>query len=282
MFTVRKTNAIIGTIPYDTETVVSPKQCMTYRDDTLEPLGVVSKDYPIIQPFELMDLMRIVTNEEPEVKWNGSKMLISAPMATMDLGNDEVTARFNILNSWDGSTSMYGMGSTFRLVCYNQMSMLFRTAKQKNQIIKIRHTRNFSDRLDDFRDMLNRVKTHQSTWNTNVSALVNRQIKSTEELRNLWQTVSHLALPDITNEADRAVKFKGFVNYCTETFESEQATGIKPSYWLAANAVTKYIQHYTSGRGRKADQDTRYIDCTIGQRSQRTSKVMELALAEVA
>jgi hypothetical protein len=73
-------------------------------------------------------------------------------------------------------------------------------------------------------------------------------------------------------------KVKTFVNSCIETFESERDLGCPESMWLAANAVTKGIQHNVAKRGRKADADRRFVDNAIGVRSKLSSYVMSTAL----
>ena len=89
--------------------------------------------------------------------------------------------------------------------------------------------------------------------------------------------VLDLTATDLESEAGE-LKVKGFVTNATATYEEERSLGCPDSMWLAANAVTKFVQHSIAKRGRKADADRRFVDNAIGGRSKLSSYVMREAL----
>ena len=63
------------------------------------------------------------------------------------------------------------------------------------------------------------------------------------------------------------------------TFEQErEALNLPASMWLAANAVTNYVQHKTAGRGRKASYESRAGDVLMGKKADLSRKVMQHAM----
>ena len=287
MFTVAKTYPITGCSQVEDRPsgiITDPKRCLTYRTDTGEPLGVVSNDYQVLQPSEAEELVRIVTNNEVETLWSGTKMMYQAKISDMDLGNDPVNSNFLLVNSFDGSSSVMTMGSTFRLNCANQLSMAFRAAKKTQSYFRITHNGNFDDKLRDLRHHLDGIRIQENNWRKAVSPLVNRDIRGTD-LDTLWKQAAPIALEltgDLRNSDKESRKIGSYITYCNEVFDKEvNELGCRPTLWTAANAVTHYVQHNLSTRGRKPDMDRRYVDCAIGLRASKTNKVMQSALEMV-
>ena len=287
MFTVAKTYPITGCSQVEDRPngiITDPNRCITYRTDTGEPLGVVSNDYQVLQPSEAEELVRIVTNNEVETRWSGTKMMYQAKISDMDLGNDPVNSNFLLVNSFDGSSSAMTMGSTFRLNCSNQLSMAFRAAKKTQSYFRITHNGNFDDKLRDLKDHLNSIRIQENNWRKAVSPLVNRELRGVD-LDTLWKKAAPIALKltgDLRNADKESRKIGSYITYCNEVFNKEvDELGCRPTLWTAANAVTHYVQHNLAKRGRKPDMDRRYVDCAIGLRASKTNKVMQAALEMV-
>ena len=283
MFTVAKTYPVTGVSQVEDRpngVINHPDRCLTYRTDTGQPLGVVSNDYQILQPSEAEELVSIVTDNDVETRWSGNKMMYTAKISEMDLGNDAVNSHMVLVNSFDGSSSVTTMGTTFRLCCSNQLSMAFRAAKKRDSWFKIRHNGDFAQKILDLRDNLKSIRIQQSQWRTSISPLVSSD-STTGWMNDLWKKAAPKVLAltgNLQKSENEAAKIASYIQYCTATFEKETEMGIRPSKWLAANAVTNYIQHNQGTRGRKPDADRRYIDCAIGGRAAKTSDVMSLAL----
>ena len=283
MFTVAKTYPITGCSQVEDRPsgiITDPNRCITYRTDTGEPLGVVSNDYQILQPSEAEELISIVTNNKVETRWSGTKMMYTAQISEMDLGNDPVNSHMVLVNSFDGSSSVTTMGTTFRLCCSNQLSMAFRAAKKRGTWFKIRHNGDFAQKILDLKDNLNSIRIQQGQWRQLISPLVNSDVNK-NWLDELWKKAAPTALAltgDLKKSESEAAKISSYLQYCNDVFDNEVEGGCKPSKWLGANAVTNYIQHNVGSRGRKPDMDRRYVDCTIGDRAKKTNIVMNTAL----
>ena len=283
MFIVEKTRPITGwPKSSDTGLITDPNRCITYRTDTGEPLGVVSNDYQVLQPSEAEELVQVVTENEVETRWSGTKMMYQAKISDMDLGNDPVNSNFLLVNSFDGSSSVMTMGSTFRLNCSNQLSMAFRAAKKTQSYFRITHNGNFDDKLRDLRQHLDGIRIQENNWRKAVSPLVNKEVYK-NDINDLWKLAAPIAMElsgDLRNADKESQKIGSYIAYCGDVFNKEvDEMGCRPTLWTAANAVTHYIQHNLAKRGRKPDMDRRYVDCAIGQRANKTNKVMQAALS---
>lgn len=275
LFTVAKTG------PITSDGITMPSKCMTYIQETGQPLGVVGKDYNIMQPQECYDLIEATCGSVEQVRWDGKTMIMQGAMNKMLLpGDDEVDNRFTIINSFDGSSAVHGLGISFRMFCMNQLRMAFREAKNSGLKVSIRHNGDWDSKLDGFREAFENVQQGRFDFNRHVSTLVERKVTSAD-IDDLWKQVAprvlKLTKADLEKEETK-FKVENFINICTGVYESERDLGCPDSMWLAANAVTKTIQHTAGKRGRKADADRRFVNNAIGLKANDTSYVMRTAL----
>ncbi len=284
MFTVAKTSPIQGsgaTQYGGTTTVINSNKCMTYNQETGQPLGVVGMDYQIMQPQECADIVSMVTgSDDINTVWDGRSMITTGPMSAMLLpGDDEVKTNFCVVNSWDGGTALSGFGTSMRLFCTNQLRTAFN--KARNSRYSIRHSGNWDSKVSQFRQAMMDIKEGHSHFTTQVSAMVQTQVTQAR-VNELWRDLAPIALgPLPKDDAQATLKLNGYATACQATFNEEEAQGAPASLWLAANAVTKFIQHSVAKRGRKTDESRRFVDNCIGPRSTTTANVMRAALATV-
>ena len=290
LFTVSKTLPIQGYGTFSsgsTTTVVHPKKCMTYNADTGEALGVVGTDYQIMQPSECADLVEAVTGSAPTTMWDGSKMVMQAQMNSMLLpGDDQVNTQFTIINSFDGSSALTSMGLSFRMTCSNQLRMAFSMSKGNGFNVSIRHKGDWDSTLESFREACERIAKGQADFSNAVGTLVQKNVSS-DDLDKLWKTcaphVLGLKAVDLQekNMERTTVKINEYISAVTMNYELERSEGCPDSMWLGANAVTKYIQHSYSAKGKKTDPSVRRVDNAVGRRSHLSASVFSEALSLV-
>ena len=280
MFTVSKSQPIVAQCNHGI--VNSPAHVLTYRTDTMEPLGVVSNGYEILQPDEAYDLVAATTgSNNVTTKWDGKKMIIQAPINRALLpGDDEVVTNFAVINSFDGTSSIYGLGISFRLFCQNQLNTAFRQSKANGTSNRIRHNGDFDYKLSQFKEACAAIGNGQRDFMKDVHTLVSTKVTQAK-IEELWKKVVPHIMTFGNKDNQNEAKISSFIQYATRTYEAEREMGAPDSLWLAANAVTKYIQHNVAGRGRKPDMDRRFVDCAIGGRAMTSAKVMRAALEMV-
>ena len=282
---VYKTDGVFGYTSLG-KVVGDSKKCMTYREDTLDTLGYVSSDYNVFQNVQLADLALSVS-EDVKVEsafsmMGGKRVVILLKGSSIEVGKEErdvLDTYFCLCNGHDGKFSLRGFGTSVRIVCNNTLQMALSNAK--GQTYAISHNGDFQTKLDDMRTALGEYKKNREWFYTTVNALAQKDVNK-ERLDEFWkQSFAMITDPKILKDKDagvrEAIKFQESVKV---TFEQERDfEGIRPSMWLAANAVTNYIQHKTTTRGRKASYENRAGDMLMGKKAETSNKIMKAALA---
>lgn len=143
------------TIPVSKQHIV-PSHMATVRTDTDGMLGVVGKDYGIVQntkAFEFIDFIKDCAGEAPLIETagvlnGGSRIFVTAQLGNQcfDLGpNDPMKTYAIFTNTHDGSGAVLCYLSTLRVVCANTLAMSIAGAKNK---LKFNHTSGVHKRLD--------------------------------------------------------------------------------------------------------------------------------------
>jgi len=131
----------------------------TMRIDNLEPLGIVSKDYGVVQnqhAFDFVDLMtkgkrgsRTPVIECAGVLGRGERIFITAkfpePIRINNSSNDVIDMYIVFTTTHDGTGAVTCMVTPVRVVCNNTLNIAFRNNRGK---IMWRHTSNVLNRID--------------------------------------------------------------------------------------------------------------------------------------
>lgn len=132
-----------------------PNQFATVRTDTLEPLGIVGKDYQILQNLEAFDFLDSLVGdakfETAGLYGNGAKSFITMSTEPMKILDDEFAPYILFTNSFDGSGAVRVMFTPIRVFCSNA---LVRAIKNATNRLSIRHSSNLQSRLDNARYVL--------------------------------------------------------------------------------------------------------------------------------
>ena len=127
-----------------------PDKFATVRSDNNQVLGVVGKDYCVLNNEEGFDFLDDLigqggANIEVAGSWdNGRRALIVAKTSPVDILGDEISPYILFTNSHDGSGSIKAMFTPMRVVCDNALVVAEERAEMR---ISIRHSKNAKDRL---------------------------------------------------------------------------------------------------------------------------------------
>lgn len=132
-----------------------PNQYATVRTDTLEPLGIVGKDYQILQNIEAFDFLDSLVGEAKfetaGLYGNGAKSFITMSTEPMKILDDNIAPYILFTNSFDGSGAVKVMFTPIRVFCSNCLVLAIKNATNK---LSIRHSRSLQSRLDNARYVL--------------------------------------------------------------------------------------------------------------------------------
>tara|TARA_R100000664_G_scaffold9791_2_gene16317 strand:- start:957 stop:1940 length:984 start_codon:yes stop_codon:yes gene_type:complete len=282
---VYKTDGVFG-YTSNGVTVMDSDRCMTYREDTKEALGYVSSDYNIFQNVELAELAYSVSDdvkvESAFSMMGGKRVVILLKGSSIEVGKEErdvLDTYFCLCNGHDGKFSLRGFGTSIRIVCQNTLQMALSNAK--GQTYSISHNGDFQTKLADMRTALGEYKKNREWFYTTVNSLAQKDVTH-DRLNEFWrQAFTMVTDPKILKNETAAVKeATRFMESVKITFENErEIDGIRPSMWLAANAVTSDVQHKISTRGRKASYENRAGEMLMGKKAETSNKIMKAALA---
>ena len=116
-------------IPIKAENILIPNKVAVIREDTSQPIGVVSSQYGLLKHQEVIECFRKAlkkTKHEEKIMMtkNGAHLIATykLPEAQMEVKKgDLVSMQFIVKNSYDGTKSFSLMLGAFRLVCSNGM-----------------------------------------------------------------------------------------------------------------------------------------------------------------
>lgn len=242
-----------------------------YRSDTLDPLSVVGKDYNIVQPADMLEFFRDLTEGggwhiHTAGTMRGGRKLWA--MATCEdakrfvkgakLDRDAMVLNLLLATSLDGSMKTTAMLTPVRVVCANTLRMALAQGDGYAQV-QLSHRSSFD--ADHIKSVLGVEAAHESFdhFMEQARALADTPIDLTEARDVLLQVFKPSAAVAKTNmswltstiaEIDSApaeVQDARSVGRILELFDgagmgAEMTTAVE-SRWGLLNAVTQYVDH---------------------------------------
>ncbi len=249
-------------------------QKVLYRSDTKQALSVVSQRYQVVQPREVLEFYRDLTEiagyelETAGVLKGGKKFWALAKTGqSMALkGNDLVNGYLLLATSCDGTLATTATPTTIRVVCNNTLTIAVNGA---TQAIKVPHSTKF-----DAQAVKQQLGVAVSQWDTfmyRMRTLSERKVKSHEAmnyfLRVLCDTSAANAGEPTTLVNERALKK-------VQSLYDGQGHGAaldsaKGTAWGLLNAVTEYVDHEKRARSTESRMDSAWFGqgATIKQRA---------------
>lgn len=132
-----------------------PDQFATVRSDTLEPLGIVGKNYEILQNIEAFNFLDNLVGkakfETAGLYGNGTRSFITMSTEPMKILGDEFAPYILFTNSFDGSGAVRVMFTPIRVFCSNTIALAIKRADNR---LSIRHSSSLTKRLDNAKNVL--------------------------------------------------------------------------------------------------------------------------------
>lgn len=159
--------------------MVIPNHFATVRTDSMQPLGIVGKDYHIVQNkeafsfFDAVATQHQVSYETAGALGRGERIFITAKLpGYIRIGDDDLIEKYIFLtNSHDGSGSITAAFTPVRIVCQNTLNAAIGNL---SGAVRIRHTDNAKERL---------AQAHK------IMGLAQKLTQQKEELFNHWAKV---------------------------------------------------------------------------------------------
>lgn len=232
-----------------------PNFYATLRTDNETVLGVVGKDYEVVQNVDAFSFFDAIVGgegiqyETAGALGKGERIFITAKLpGYIKVGNDDLIEQYLFLTtSHDGFGSITAAFTPVRIVCQNTLNAALR---YHSNSIKIRHTANAKDRLEQAHKVMG-ISNQLSAQLEQVFNSWSKVRISDNEVRKLIQ-LAMVSNKEVLNnlqagkQDDLSTCFK---NICDTAFEyamsnpSQQQKTTKGTLFGAYNAVTGYFQN---------------------------------------
>jgi phage/plasmid-like protein (TIGR03299 family) len=253
-------------------------QKVLYRSDTKQALSVVSNRYQIVQPREVLEFYRDLTEiagyelETAGVLKGGKKFwaLAKTGQAASLKGSDQVYGYLLLATSCDGTLATTATPTTIRVVCNNTLTIAINGA---TQAIKVPHSTKF-----DAQAVKQQLGVAVSQWESfmyRMRTLAERKVKSHEAmnyfLRVLCESPSVNGEPVALSNERALKKVQSLYEGQGHGADLESAKG---TAWGLLNAVTEYVDHEKRARSTESRMDSAWF----GQGATIKHKALEAAL----
>ena len=236
----------------------------TVRTDTEQPLGVVGKDYKVVQNTDAFSFFDAIVGgegimyETAGALGNGERIFITAKLPDyIRIGREDLIEKYLFLTtSHDGYGSITAAFTPIRIVCNNTLQMALGNCANT---IKIRHTQSAQDRLKE----AHKVMGISNRLTEELDAIFNRWAKvriTDEQVKNLIQLAMVPNKEVLRNiQAGNVDELSAcFTNICEAAYEyamsspTQQTETTKGTVFGAYNAITGYFQNVRSYKSEEA------------------------------
>jgi phage/plasmid-like protein (TIGR03299 family) len=290
-WTVSKIGPVFAGNPLSPETAATDEYAAIVRNDTNTILSIQSPDYQPVQNSEVFEMAYNLGADikvESALSMNGGKrMVVLCKTGTMDVtnGNDVVDQYMALINSHDGTLAQQALPTSIRVVCQNTLSMAM--AAGAKRAFRIVHTGDMATKQRAMADALKFYAKTGKLFEEKVTALAAKELTKAD-IQKFWLDVWGMVEEPVVGNPQTEKEYANYlaatvaVKKWADTFDAErQSIGGPASLWLAANAVTKELQHRVPARGRKPTFESAAFSNLIGKNQDNTIKVMQYALTLV-
>ncbi|APC17390.1 hypothetical protein BLL42_17200 [Pseudomonas frederiksbergensis] len=258
------------------------EQKVLFRSDTKAPLSVVSQRYQVVQPREVLEFYRDLTEhsgyelETAGVLKGGRKLwaLARTGQSTALKGNDVVNGYLLLATSCDGTLATTATPTTIRVVCNNTLSIAINGA---SQAIKVPHSTRFDPRA--VKQQLGITVSQWDDFMYRMRTLAARPVKAHEAKDYLRSVLCEAATgnPERTGLSNERALTKVLSLYEGHGRGAELEAA-KGTAWGLLNAVTEYVDHERRARSNEYRMDTAWF----GQGAVIKQRALSTALQLVA
>lgn len=254
-----------------------PENKVLFRSDTHAPLSVVSQRFQVVQPREILEFYRDLTEvsgfelETAGVLKGGRKIwaLARTGQSSTLKGNDVSNAFVLLATACDGTLATTAQFTSIRVVCNNTLAVAL---GDTNGAVKVRHSTSF-----DAKAVKRQLGISVSTWSSfmyQMKGLSERKVKTHEAKNYLSRVFSEDQ--KIGSASDRTLA-KVMALFDGQGRGAELASSKGTAFGLL-NAVTEFVDH--ERRARSADH--RLESAWFGPGATLKDRALDQALMMIA
>lgn len=225
------------------------------RDDTHHVLGVVGNSYRPVQNRECFNFLDAIVADgglryhTAGALGNGERvwMLAKLPDDIRVKNSEDITEKFLLLsNSHDGGSALRVFYTPIRVVCANTLAIAER--KGRGEGISIIHKGDLASKVQQAREILGLA----NQFYQGVEQQIDRLAHHYPSLRQLDEYFKAVYPDSPAVNPSRSKHIRDELHRLFEEGIGHDIPAIRHTSWAAVNAVTEFVDHYRSTRGKTA------------------------------
>lgn len=258
-----------------------PDQKVLYRSDTKAPLSVVSARYQVVQPADILDFYKDLTEvggfelETAGVLKEGRKLWALAHTGQSGTlkGRDEINGYLLLATACDGTLSTTAQFTSVRVVCNNTLAIAL-----DNNVgaVKVPHRSQF-----DAQAVKRQLGIAVSSWDAfmvRTKALAERKVTdATAEAffrRVLTYSTTNATDRDAIAVNERAVRAVG--QLYAGRGQGATLTSAAGTAWGLVNAITEHVDHHRRARSDDHRRDAAWFGAGAALKQKAWDEAMKL------
>lgn len=258
-----------------------PDQHVLFRSDTKKPLGIVSSKYLVVQPSEVLEFFRDLTNANgytlntAGTLFDGRKFwaLASIGESACVIGDDKIEGFLLLSSSCDGTLATTARFTTVRVVCNNTLNTALK--KEAKHEVVVRHSTTFD--AEAAKKNLGLARDNFGTFLKASRRLAAKSVSKTDAatfIEKLLRDTKMITAQDIT----KSTPYTRILELFNTSAMGGTLVSAEGTAWGMVNAVTEYVDHYA-----KATNDSnRIASAWFGRGDALKTQALEQALAIVS
>jgi len=257
-----------------------PDQKVLYRSDTKAPLSVVSNRYQVVQPSEILEFYRDLTEvggfelETAGVLKEGRKLWALAKTghsATLK-GFDRVDGYLLLATACDGTLATTAQFTSIRVVCNNTLAIAL---GENAGAVKVGHRSQF-----DAQAVKRQLGIAISSWDSFMM-----RMKALSECRVTDATVDaylkRVFTKPAANTNDPSLFVERSLSSALELYQGKgmgsQLASSSSTAWGLVNSVTEFVDHHRRSRSVDHRQDTAWFGHGASLKQRAWEEALKLA-----
>ncbi|WP_414442408.1 DUF932 domain-containing protein [Burkholderia sp. 22PA0106] len=242
-----------------------PEQKVLYRSDTQAALSVVSARYQVVQPSEILEFYRDLTEvsgfelETAGVLKEGRKLwaLARTGQSSILKGNDQINGYLLLATACDGTLATTAQFTSVRVVCNNTLQIAL--GHDGVGAVKVSHRTQF-----DAQAVKRQLGIAVSSWDAfmaRTKALADRKVNATTAETYLRRVLTYPTTNVVDRDAlavnERAIK--AVAQLYTGRGKGSDLASASNTAWGLVNAVTEYVDHHRRARSNDHRRDAAWF-----------------------
>lgn len=249
-----------------------------FRSDTHAPLSVVSKRYKVVQPHDVLEFYRDLTEaggfqlETAGVLKEGRKLwaLAKTGQETMLRGGDQVKAYLLLATSCDGTLCTTAQFTSVRVVCQNTLQL---AVGDSTGAVKVPHSTRFDPRL-----VKQELGLGLSAWDRfvgDMKLLASRPIHKFEAMNLIVNVLGDPEVP-LADQPNQKALQNVYALYSGKGMGADLSSA-NGTAWGLVNAVTQFVDHERRARSTDHRLDSAWFGQGAAIKAKAYQEAMKLA-----